>query len=338
MTPVRRSLLALASAAAVGAGATAGVVAVVATKPHSTTTTVTTTAAGSPASSASQIYSRVKQGVVEITTGSGEGTGFVLSKSGDIVTNEHVVAGANTVKVVFADGGTATGKVVGADASSDVAVVHVGSTSEKLSPLTFADSDHVQVGDPVLAIGSPFGLQGTLTSGVVSALNRTISSPSNYSISGALQTDAAINPGNSGGPLLDAAGHVVGMNAQIESSSNANNGVGFAISSNTVQRIAEQLAAGHTPRHAYRGVALDDAAGGAKIAAVSSGGPAARAGLKSGDVIVAIDGTSIANGDAAVAAINAASPGDHLKITVERGGKRTTVDATLATQPATTQS
>jgi putative serine protease PepD len=338
MKAAPRKLVVFVAAAAMGAG---GAAAVLDHPAGSTTTTVT--AAGSQASVATrttsaltvgEIYSRTKQGVVEIKTNSGEGTGFVLNTNGDIVTNQHVVGGASSLQVIFSDGSRATARVLGTDASSDVAVIHVDVPASKLHPLTFADSSGVAVGDSVVAIGSPYGLAGSLTTGVISALNRTITSPSNYSISGALQTDAAINPGNSGGPLLDAAGHVIGMNAQIESSSDGNTGVGFAIASNTVRTVAEKLANGQTPQHAYLGVSLGDGSAGAAVSSVSNGGPADQAGLRSGDAIVAIDGKTIDSSDAAVAAIGAKSPGDHIKLTVLRGGQRTTLDATLGSQPA----
>jgi putative serine protease PepD len=272
--------------------------------------------------------------VVDIKTSDGEGTGFVLDTRGDIITNEHVVSGASSLQVIFADGRKAAARVVGADGSSDVAVIHVDVPSAQLKPLTFADSSAVKVGDAVVAIGSPYGLPGTVTTGIVSALGRTITSPSQYSIAGALQTDAAINPGNSGGPLLDAAGHVIGVNAQIESSSNGNTGVGFALPANAVRRVAAQLVAGKTPQHAYLGVQLGDAANGARIGSVRAGGPAAGAGVRDGDVITAIDGKAIASGDEAVSAIDAKSPGDRLTLTVDRGGASKTIEVTLGTRPS----
>jgi putative serine protease PepD len=326
-----------------GAGGGAGPATLIGGSDPATTTTVTqrTPSAAiadvktSGSLTVNEIYRRTRQSVVEIRTGEGEGTGFVLDAKGDIVTNQHVVDGSDAVTVLFADGTRASGRVVGADASSDVAVVRVDVASSKLEPLTFADSSQVDVGDAVVAIGSPYGLAGTVTTGIISALDRTITSPSNYSITGALQTDAAINPGNSGGPLLDAAGRVIGVNAQIESSSNGNTGVGFALDGNTVRKVAEQLVAGKTVQHAYLGVELGDAGrGGAQVGRVRAGGPADDAGLHSGDVIVAIDGKSVATGDDAVAAVDNASPGDQLTLTVERGGSRKTVEVTLGTRPA----
>jgi putative serine protease PepD len=357
MTPAPRSLVVLGAALALGAGGGAGAFAVLG-KPTTTTTTIAQPSSPAPvadiatpsALSVGEIYRRTRQSVVDIKTtstnagggpfgggsqsSSGEGTGFVLDKSGNIVTNEHVVSGADTLQVVFADGRKATAKVVGKDASSDVAVIHVDVPASGLTPATFADSGKARVGDPVVAIGTPYGLAGTVTTGIISALNRSITSPSNYTISGALQTDAAINPGNSGGPLLNAAGNVLGMNAQIESSSTGNTGVGFAIAANTVRRVAQELAAGKTASHAYLGLSLGDATDGARVASVRSGSPAAAAGLKTGDVIVAIDGTHVSSGDAAAGAIDARSPGDKITLTVQRNGGRSSVGATLGTRPS----
>src|SRR3954452_8332379 len=277
----------------------------------------------SGAPTVSDIYKRTKQGVVDITvtsqsSGGGspfggpgggspgggsstaEGSGFVLDKKGDIVTNQHVVAGATSIQVKFADGTKASGRVVGQDASSDVAVIRVNINSAKLTPLSFADSSKVQVGSGVIASGSPFGLAGSVSVGVVSALDRTITSPNNYSITGAIQTDAPINPGNSGGPLLDSNGNVIGMNSQIDSNSNSNSGVGFAISSNSVQRVANELVSGAKVSHPYLGVATSDGNGGASVDSVSSGSPAAKAGLKRGDLVTAVDGRAIGSSNALV--------------------------------------
>src|SRR4051812_12471231 len=337
------SLAALGAVLALGAGGGAGAATLVGGSPTSTTTTVTqrTPSAAvadlktSGALTVNEIYRRTKQSVVEIRTGDGEGTGFVIDAKGDIVTNQHVVSGSDTVTVLFADGTRAKGRVVGTDASSDVAVVRVDVAASELKPLTFADSSQVEVGDAVVAIGSPYGLAGTVTTGIISALDRTITSPSNYSITGALQTDAAINPGNSGGPLLDTAGRGIGINAQIESSSNGNTGVGFALDGNTVRKVAEQLVAGKTVQHAYLGVELGDAdSGGAQVGRLRAGGRAEDAGLRSGDVIVAVDGRSVATGDDAVGAVDAARPGDKLTLTIERGGARRTVGVTLGTRPS----
>jgi putative serine protease PepD len=336
------SLAALGAVLALGAGGGAGAATLLGGSPATTTTTVTErtpSAAVADVKTASgltvnQIYRRTRQSVVEIKTDSGEGTGFVLNAGGDIVTNEHVVEGARTIQVLFAGGREASAHLVGSDASSDVAVIHVDVPSSALKPLTFADSSRVDVGDAVVAIGSPYGLAGSVTTGIISALDRTITSPTRYSITGALQTDAAINPGNSGGPLLDAEGHVIGINAQIESQSDGNTGVGFAIASNTVSRVAQQIVAGKTVQHAYLGVSIGDATNGASVGSVRSGGPADDAGLRSGDVITAIDGKRIATGDDAVSAIDAKSPGDRMTLTVERGGAQKTITVTLGTRPS----
>jgi putative serine protease PepD len=210
-------------------------------------TAVTPSSSSSPTSvDLAELYNSVKNGVVYVQAGqSASGSGFVISDDGYIVTNEHVVAESSsyTVRIGETDR-TVPATLVGADASSDLALLKVDpSQTGTLHPLQLADSAP-EVGDEVIAIGSPFGLQSTLTSGIVSALNRTLQSPNGHAISGALQTDAAINPGNSGGPLIDTDGHVIGVNAQIASQSGGSTGVGFAISVSTVKSIIPQLKAG----------------------------------------------------------------------------------------------
>jgi putative serine protease PepD len=220
-------------------------------------TTTTQVAAARPVAATSNpltvnaVYRRAQQGVVDLVatspTGRAEGSGFVIDSGGDIVTANHVIAGAGSIQAKFADGTTVSARLVGADPSTDLAVVRVAAPA-KLSPLSLADSSKAQVGSGVIAIGSPYGLTGSVTVGVISALGRTIPAPGGTEIAGAIQTDAPINPGNSGGPLLDMAGRVIGVNAQIESSSGDNSGVGFAIPSNTVQRVVHDLLAGATLR------------------------------------------------------------------------------------------
>jgi len=303
----------------------------------SDTTTTTTLTAG-------EVFKQASAGVVDLkvtTAGGGgasaEGSGFVVDKKGDVVTNAHVVDGARSIKVTFADGGVAAGRVLGTDTATDVAVVRVtGISAARLHPLTLGDSGDVQVGDGVLAIGSPFGLSETLTTGIVSALDRTITSPSGATIGGALQTDASINKGNSGGPLIDAAGEVVGVNAQIESDSGGNDGIGFAIPSDTVRTVAAALIAGETVAHPQLGVAIEDASGsGVKLGTVTAGGAAAAAGLKAGDVITAIDGTAVANADTLASLIASHQPGDRLRVAFRRSGAAAqTVTATLGTAKA----
>jgi putative serine protease PepD len=262
-----------------------------------------------------------------------EGSGFVIDGDGHIATNQHVVDGATKITVTFADGKKASAKVVGTDSSTDVAVIKVDAPKSELHPLQFADSNGVLVGDGVVAIGSPFGLEGTVTTGIVSALNRTIQAPNNFTINGAIQTDAAINHGNSGGPLLDAAGHVIGINAQIESDSGGNDGVGFAIPSTIVQRVAQQLISSGKVAHAYLGVQLSDGNGGAQVGQVVSGAPAADAGVRTGDVVTAIDGKTITGADALVTAVDGKKPGDTVTLKVRRGGSTSDIKVTLGTRP-----
>ncbi len=189
----------------------------------------------------------------------------------------------------------------------------------------------------MVAIGSPFGLEQTVTAGIVSALGRQIKAPNNFTIDDAIQTDAAINHGNSGGPLLDLSGKVVGINSQIESDSGGNDGVGFAVPSDTVERIASQLIEGGSVEHAYLGVATEDVAGsvgGASIAEVRAGTPAAAAGLRSGDIVTKLDGKTVESADDLRALVDSNAPGDTVKLTVERGGETLTLNAKLGTRPS----
>ena len=259
MSPRVAAVAATFAAVAIGGGAGAAVYA----RTADTTTTVTQTTAASNVSNTSrplsvaEIYRKNVKGVVEIETttttnqrtpfgssapsGSALGTGFVYDGNGDIVTNEHVVDGATSISVKLADGSTYRATVVGTDTSHDLAVVRVDAPVNKLHPLQLGDSDTVQVGDDVVAIGDQFGLTDSVTTGIVSALNRTINAPNSTPIRNAIQTDAAINHGSSGGVLLAADGRVIGVTSQIESSSNGNNGVGFAIPSNTVRSVVAGL-------------------------------------------------------------------------------------------------
>ena len=193
--------------------------------------------------SVNSIYKRTNRGVVDVKVKSqaAEGSGFVYDTSGHVITNQHVVDGSTSVRVTFWNGQTYTAHVVGTDSSTDLAVLKVDAPSSVLYPLALGDSSSVQVGDNVVAIGSPFGLAETVTAGIVSALHRQMTSPNNFSIDDSIQTDAAINHGNSGGPLLDSQAHVIGVNAQIESDSGGSDGVGFAIPSNTIKSVATQL-------------------------------------------------------------------------------------------------
>jgi putative serine protease PepD len=341
----RRTLpLALVIALAAGGGATAalsldnGPKTVERVVTTSTPSTESAAVKSNSALTVNEIYRRAKQGVVDITVAKpgakAEGSGFVVDKRGDIVTNQHVVDGGGAIQVQFADGHKASAKLVGEDASNDIAVIRASVSSTELQPLTFGDSSKVQVGDGAVAIGSPFGLAGTVTTGVVSALDRSITAPNHYTITGAIQTDAPINRGNSGGPLLDSHGNVIGVNSQIESNSGDSSGVGFAVASNTVRSTAAALISGKQVQHAYMGVSLTDATGGAGIAAVRSGAPADKAGLRQGDVITAIDGKGIASSSDAVSAIDAHKPGDKLAVTFRRNGQSHDAGVTLVERPS----
>jgi putative serine protease PepD len=350
--PPKALALSLLAAACVGAGG--GAVAYATLSDGSTVVKQVTVQPSEPIASSSaplsvnQIYRRAYRGVVEITVttsaaaspfgGSGtakaQGSGWVYNSSGNIVTNEHVVDGASSISVRFWNGKTYSASVVGTDKSTDLAVIKVDAPSSELHPLSVGNSGDLQVGDGVVAIGSPFGLEETVTSGIVSALHRAIEAPNNFTINDSVQTDAAINHGNSGGPLLNAQGQVVGVNAQIRSDSGGNEGVGFAIPSSTVRSIATQLISTGKAVHAYLGVAIDATASTARIASVKAATPAAQAGLKAGDVVTAVDGTSIASGDDLTRAIDSHKPGDTITLKYRRGGSEHTVDLKLAARPS----
>ncbi len=324
--------------------------------------------------SVSEIYRRAVPGVVEVlATGGGsngffgggtesaQGTGFQVDTRGDIVTNYHVVENADSVRVRLKDGKIYPGIVIGTNKSQDLAVIRISAPASELHPLAFADSAAVQVGDSVVAIGDPYGLRNTATAGIVSALNRTIISPSSHRITRVIQTDAAINSGNSGGPLLNSLGQVIGVNSQIESgsqggspgSNGGNIGIGFSIPSNTVARVAHQLIL-NGKNHPYVGVTLvtvtsgvaqaTHMSAGVEIVAVTKGAPGDRAGLRGatgtktidgtpfetgGDVITKIDGAAVHTADQAVQMIGAKKPGDTIQLTLVRGGVTTTVTVTL---------
>ncbi|MEO6859174.1 MAG: trypsin-like peptidase domain-containing protein [Solirubrobacteraceae bacterium] len=335
---------------------------------RSVTTTVTRSQqAALPASfskqsgmSINQIYRAASPGVVDIIVtaqsqspsfgfygggGSqktqGEGAGVVYNTRGDILTDEHVVAGETSVKVNFQNGKSYSATVVGTDPSTDVAVIHVNAPSSELHPIPLSNSNAAQVGDPVVAIGSPFSLPETTTQGIVSQTGRSITAPNNYTIPNAIQTDAAINPGNSGGPLLDASGHVLGLNDQIEtnnqnaSGQGSSSGVGFAIPSDTVAGIANRLIAGEKISHAYVGVSLiSNSAGGAQVGKVQPNGPAAAAGLKAQDLITAVNGQTITSTDQFIAGVDTYSPGQTVTMTVKRGGQTLHIKVKLGTRPA----
>ena len=339
----RKPLLAsLLAAACIGAGGGAVAYSVLSDSGSTVVRQVTVQNAQPVASgsalSVNSIYKNTYRGVVEITArsngGSAEGSGFVYDSSGHIVTNQHVVDGAQSISVRFWNGKTYSAQLVGSDSSTDLAVIKVNAPDSQLYPLTLGSSSKLAVGDPVVAIGSPFGLEETVTSGIVSALHRSIDSPANFAISDTIQTDAAINHGNSGGPLLNAQGQVIGVNAQIRSDSGDNAGVGFAIPSDTVRSIAGQLISNGKAVHAYLGVSLDSTAASARVAEVRPGTPAAKANLRTGDVVTAVDGTTVNSAEALTRAIDAHKPGDTVTLKITRNGKDVTAQVTLASRPS----
>jgi putative serine protease PepD len=369
---------ALVAAAAVGAGGGVTTFAALDSGEGSTTVRQLTVESSQPAASTSEslsvseIYEEAYQAVVEITSLSsqssplggeqqaqGQGSGFVYDAEGHIVTNDHVVEGAEQVSVRFWDGSTYDATVVGTDPSTDLAVIKVDAPASVLKPLELGDSTQLSVGEGVVALGSPFGLEGTATSGIVSALNREMTSPNGFTISNSIQTDAAINHGNSGGPLLNAAGQVIGVNTQIKSDSGGNDGIGFAVPSSTVAEIVPQIVSSGSVEHAYLGVAVAslpqsvaDELGvpaGVMVTEVRQGTPAAEAGLRAatgsatvdgqsyptgGDVITAVDDTAIGDGADLQSAIDAKRPGDTVSITFTRDGTSTTVEVSLGTRPS----
>ena len=290
-------------------------------------------------SSLAGIVAAVQPSVVDIKTQSGEGSGVVLTSDGYVLTNNHVVAGANgSVSVSFSNGRTASARVVGTDPKSDLAVVKANGVSG-LTAAKFGDSSSMRVGDAVFAIGSPLGLEGSVTSGIISATNRTIvesgedNGGARNSIAGALQTDAAINPGNSGGALVNLSGEVVGINTAIATSGQGqgNIGVGFAIPSNRAKQVADQLIKGGKVSHPYLGLGVSDAPnnGGALVSQVVRGAPADKAGVQQGDVIIKAGGKDIHSGDDLVSVVQASKVGDQLTLTVTRNGSQKTIAVTV---------
>jgi putative serine protease PepD len=352
---INRVAAAVCVAAVAGGGAGAGAVALSHHSHHSPSTpkaaapaASSRNVAASSALSVGQIARQSSPGVVEVDStvqaqspfpgsdgssrSSAEGTGFVYDAKGDIVTNAHVIDGGGSIRVKFSDGSTYKATVVGSDDSTDLAVLHVDAPASKLAPLELGDSSTVAVGDGVVAIGNPFGLDNTVTTGIISALNREITAPDNTPIEGAIQTDAAINHGNSGGPLLNLAGNVIGITSQIQSDSGGNDGVGFAVPSNTIRTVVSQLISTGKAQHALLGVNVQTALNGVSVAAVESGSGAADGGVKTGDVITAIDGTTVTSAERLRAVIASHKPGDTVKLTVRRAGESKTLTVTLGSR------
>jgi putative serine protease PepD len=284
-----------------------------------------------------RVYDSAGPGVVRVQAGAATGTGFVVRNDGTIVTNAHVVGDSQTAQVRFADkGALLDAEVLGSDRSSDLAVLRVDpGRAGRLDPLTLADSDKVAVGDAVVAIGHPFGLERTTTAGIVSGLEREIQAPNGFEIDKVIQTDAAINPGNSGGPLLDSRGRVVGVNSQIATggSGRGNVGVGFAVPSNTVREVLPALSRGETIERPYLGVTTAAHPDGAEIESVQPGSPAEAAGLRPGEVITRVDGHTIRDPSDVAEAVTADKPGDRVQVEVSNGSSGRTVDVELGTRP-----
>lgn len=315
--------------------------------PEAQIATSTTEAVDRPDGSVAAVAAAVMPSTVSIEAASSQlgtstGSGFVIREDGYILTNNHVVEGASDITVVFSDGSEQSAELIGATSDYDLAVIKVNLTG--LTPLVFADSDDVVVGDDTIAVGSPLGLEATVTTGIVSALHRPVTAGDNtegYAFIDAIQTDAAINPGNSGGPLLNSQGEVIGVNSAIATLSNSTDttgsiGLGFAIPSNQAKRTAEELIETGTATYPIIGVQLDRTYSGEGVkvvdadGAVTAGLPADEAGIEAGDVITAIDGRPITQVDELVVAIRAKAPGDEIVLTVLHNNQETDVTVTLA--------
>ena len=328
--------------------------------------------------SAADIYQNVSPSVVEITStlqsggpfgqqAQGTGTGVVLDSDGRILTNNHVIDGAQNIQVRFSDGSTSSAKVLGTDPANDLAVIQATDSGLQLHPAQLGDSDALRVGDPVLAIGNPFNLESTLTQGIVSATGRTYSTGANTRpIRNMIQTDAAVNPGNSGGPLLNSQGQVIGINTLLENPTgdNVNVGIAFAVAINTAKQSVSQMESGQTVSHPWLGIAgVDitpavakeasiDAQKGVYVTLVSAGGPASKAGLKGaftsqnqatssstvrpgGDAILAVDGKDVSTLEQLAGYLDEnKKPGDNVELTVVRNGNQMSVEVQLAEWPS----
>ena len=308
------------------------------------------------------LYQEVEGSTVSIDAAGNEasqGSGFVYSSNGHIITNNHVIEDANRIDVIFSDGSRKRAEVIGTDVYNDIAVLKVD--KKNLRPLEMANSSEVMRGQTAVAVGNPFGLSGTMTSGIVSAKNRNIRTEGGFSIPDVIQTDAAINPGNSGGPLMNIDGEVIGVNTAIQSSTGSFNGVGFAVSSNTVQRVADNIISEGDYDHSWVGVSGVDVNSdiveamnlsvnrGFLVMTVVEDGPADQAGLKAGDrnatinnvryrlggdVITAMNGTEISGIDQIHTYLaQQTQPGDKVMVTVIRNGERKEMPLTLGSRP-----
>ena len=387
-----RLFAALFASAVLGGAVAVGAVALLGGFDGDTTVVTETSAQPAPrlapasgaALSVNEIYERAASGVVRINASNGSasssvdpfgggqgsalGSGFVIDKTGHIVTNYHVVRDAGQVTVSFSNRDTVKAEVVGVDPSTDLAVLRVETSASALTPLSLGNSDALRVGDPVVAIGNPFGLDRTVTAGIVSALQRLITAPNRFTIDHVIQTDAPINPGNSGGPLLNARGQVIGVNTQIETgtgtSASGNVGIGFAVPSKTVKDVVAQILRPGRVDHAYLGISgqalTDDVAdtynlpvdSGVLVGSVTNSSGAAKAGLKGGetevvvagetytlggDIIVSFDGEKISSIEELRDAISGKKPGDKVTLVIYRDANKTSVTVTLGRQPPSPQ-
>ncbi len=384
---MKKQILSLTAAGVIGGALVAVVIGVGGSRFGSTTVnqvsaggSALSVSTGSGARSARDIYRSDARGVVYITStivkksqdafgfqqdqsGQATGSGFVIDNDGLILTNFHVVDGASDIKVGFDDKKTVQASLIGKDPSTDIALLKVDPKAVSLHPLELGDSNKVVVGDPVLAIGNPFNLARTLTTGVVSALQREISAPNGFKISDVIQTDAAINPGNSGGPLLNSAGEVIGINSQIDtggSGASGNVGIGFAVPINTAKKILPTISQGKRVERGWLGVSsqtIDSslsaiklpAESGALVQQVTAGSPAAKDGIKGGDqqvqiggqtllvggdVIIGVDGKQVKTADDLASAVAGKAPGTKVTFKIKRGSEILSKTVTLGNRPA----
>jgi putative serine protease PepD len=302
------------------------------------TTTVDSSSSSSPSAggglSANEVYRRSSSAVVEIQAGNATGTGFVIDAQGHVVTNEHVAGEAQSVEVRFGTGGEEQARVVATDPSTDLAVLQVDLAGHDVTPLQLGSSADVEVGDSVYAIGNPFGLERTFTAGIVSAVDRDITAPNNFTINDAIQTDAPVNQGNSGGPLLDDSAKVVGVVSQIASETGGNVGIGYAVPSDTVRDVVDALLRDGEIERAYLGVRLTETDDGVRLGDVIEGEPADDAGLQNGDLVLQAGGRTVETASDIQGAVAARKPGQKLEVRIRRGNDERTVTVTLGTRPA----